>query len=194
MVRLIGITLEQWLDIKFGNHKKVDKEIKEGVVATWLIRSYRKQFKEYMEIKRLLENNEVPWVDEKPWLEDGIWKEPNDDHIFIECKPFRFKNGLAEWPLVMERRGYGLEDGDLKEEALKEKAILEGSWGDENRKGNNFSSWLKESFSNYHELDYGLMLKLKEYWRGKKDEKESYEDAWSNHLPNDEFVQFVIDC
>ncbi|GJU45595.1 hypothetical protein Tco_1202861 [Tanacetum coccineum] len=42
-------------DIKFGNHKKVDKEIKEGVVATWLIRSYRKQFKEYMEIKRLLE-------------------------------------------------------------------------------------------------------------------------------------------
>ncbi|GJZ09492.1 hypothetical protein Tco_0543775 [Tanacetum coccineum] len=40
----------------------------------------------------------------------------------------------------------GLKDGDLKDEALKEKSILEGSWGHENRKENNFCSWLKESF------------------------------------------------
>ncbi|GJS82929.1 hypothetical protein Tco_0749470 [Tanacetum coccineum] len=81
----------------------------------------------------------------------------------------------------------GLEDGDLKEENLKEKAILEGSWGHENRKGKNLCSWLKESFSNYHELDYEFMLKLKEYWWGKKEEEESSEDAWSNYLPNDEW-------
>ncbi|GJR65928.1 hypothetical protein Tco_0011993 [Tanacetum coccineum] len=37
------------------SHKKVSKEIMEEVVSTWLIRSYRKQFEEYMEIKRRLE-------------------------------------------------------------------------------------------------------------------------------------------
>ncbi|GJT43359.1 hypothetical protein Tco_0952074 [Tanacetum coccineum] len=47
--------IEQWLDLKFDDHKKVDKEVMEEVVSTWLIRSYKKQFEEYMEIKRKLE-------------------------------------------------------------------------------------------------------------------------------------------
>ncbi|GKD88424.1 hypothetical protein Tco_1363931 [Tanacetum coccineum] len=59
LVKPIDITLEQWLDLKFGDRKKVDKEIVEGVVGTWLIRSYKKQFEEYMEIKRRLEVNEI---------------------------------------------------------------------------------------------------------------------------------------
>nr|GEV71460.1 MAK10-like protein [Tanacetum cinerariifolium] len=58
LVKLINITFEQWLDLKFIDHKKVDKEIMERVVATWLIQSYRKQFKEYMKIKRRLEKEE----------------------------------------------------------------------------------------------------------------------------------------
>ncbi|GKC27684.1 hypothetical protein Tco_1034978 [Tanacetum coccineum] len=225
LVKLIDITLEQWLNLKFGDHKKVDKEIIEKVVSTWLVRSYRKQFTEYMEIKRRLEvngintnvecdptnvefpkwgddeevmtedelsnleeedlrfktysdyknawiyewNKEVSWVEEKPWLDDGTWEEPNDD-ICHDCNPFQFKR---------------LEDGDLKDEALKEKAILEGSWGHVNRKGNNFCSWLKECFGNYHELDYKLMMKLEEYRRGKKEKEESSEDAWSNYSSND---------
>nr|GEV83702.1 integrase, catalytic region, zinc finger, CCHC-type, peptidase aspartic, catalytic [Tanacetum cinerariifolium] len=134
LVKLIDITLEQWLDLKFRDHIKVDKEIIEGVVATLLIRSYMKQFKEYMEIKRRLEVNgintnvecdptiiefaiwlaskhndhmlidcKVPWVDEKAWLEDGIWKEPTND-ICHECKPFDFKSGHVEWPLVTREK------------------------------------------------------------------------------------------
>ncbi|GJT81514.1 ribonuclease H-like domain-containing protein [Tanacetum coccineum] len=219
LVKLIDITLEQWLDLKFGDHKKVDKEIMEGVVGTWLIQSYRKQFEEYMEIKKaigaskfnnhmiidwyiksalwlywksgddedvltydelsdLKEENlrEVPWVEEKPWLDDGTWKEPNDD-ICHECKPYSFKSGHVEWPTcnwkedrycnggnlpemiqvgnMVYFQNYewyeGLEDGDLKEEASKEKAILEGSWG-----------------------------------QGKKEEEESREDAWSNYFLNDD--------
>ncbi|GJV94541.1 hypothetical protein Tco_1546118 [Tanacetum coccineum] len=65
----------------------------------------------------------------------------------------------------------GLEDGDSKEETLKEKSILEGSRGHENRKGKNFCSWLKESFGNYHKLDYELMLKLEVYWWERKKRK-----------------------
>ncbi|GKC30335.1 hypothetical protein Tco_1037629 [Tanacetum coccineum] len=51
LVRLIDITVEQWLDLKFGDHKKVDKEIMEEVVSSWLIRSHRKQFEEYTNVK-----------------------------------------------------------------------------------------------------------------------------------------------
>ncbi|GKF73375.1 hypothetical protein Tco_0219707, partial [Tanacetum coccineum] len=32
LVRVIDITMEQWLDLKFGDHRKVDKEIMEEVV------------------------------------------------------------------------------------------------------------------------------------------------------------------
>ncbi|GKB18148.1 hypothetical protein Tco_0852071, partial [Tanacetum coccineum] len=53
LVRLIDV--EQWLDLKYGDHKMVDKDIKDSVISTWLIRNYKKQFDEYMEIKRQLE-------------------------------------------------------------------------------------------------------------------------------------------
>ncbi|GJW18456.1 hypothetical protein Tco_0025892 [Tanacetum coccineum] len=53
----------------------------------------------------------------------------------------------------------GLEDGDLKDEALKEKSIL-----------------------NYHKLDYKLMTMLQEYWWGKKEEEES-------RMTNDDAIQ-----
>ncbi|GKC89526.1 hypothetical protein Tco_1150175 [Tanacetum coccineum] len=55
LIRLIDITLEQWLDLKFGDLRKVDIEVLESVVSTWLIRSYKKQFEEYMKIIRELE-------------------------------------------------------------------------------------------------------------------------------------------
>ncbi|GJU08995.1 hypothetical protein Tco_1125425 [Tanacetum coccineum] len=133
-------------------------------------------FKEFKEFNHLLQIDVD--VDEKPWLEDGICKEPTDD-ICHECKPFGFKSGHVEWPTYNWREdGYynrgdlprmiregnmvyfqyyewyeGLEDGDLKEEALKEKVILQGAWRYENRKGKDFFTWLKESFANQEWFD-----------------------------------------
>ncbi|GJU77981.1 hypothetical protein Tco_1275051 [Tanacetum coccineum] len=52
LARLIDVTVEQWLDLKYGNHKTMDKNIKKGVIGTWLIRSYKRKFEEYLEIKR----------------------------------------------------------------------------------------------------------------------------------------------
>ncbi|GKC78649.1 hypothetical protein Tco_1129423 [Tanacetum coccineum] len=37
LVRLIDMTVKQWLDLKYGDHKTMDKKIKDGVIATWLI-------------------------------------------------------------------------------------------------------------------------------------------------------------
>nr|GEV37283.1 hypothetical protein [Tanacetum cinerariifolium] len=36
LVRLMDITIEQWLDLMPGDHKKVDIKIKEGVISKWL--------------------------------------------------------------------------------------------------------------------------------------------------------------
>ncbi|GKC09255.1 hypothetical protein Tco_1000865 [Tanacetum coccineum] len=52
LVKLIDVTVEQWLDLKYGNHKTMDKNVKKGVIGAWLIRSYKLQFEEYLEIKK----------------------------------------------------------------------------------------------------------------------------------------------
>ncbi|GJX87758.1 hypothetical protein Tco_0339772 [Tanacetum coccineum] len=52
LVKLIDVTVEQWLDLKYGNHMTMDENIKKGVISTWLIRSYKLQFKEYLEIMK----------------------------------------------------------------------------------------------------------------------------------------------
>ncbi|GJT08860.1 retrovirus-related pol polyprotein from transposon TNT 1-94 [Tanacetum coccineum] len=89
---------------------------------------------------------------EEPWSEDGVPYEICD-HI---CEHFHFKNRKAKWPTCnsnedgfcnggelpgMVRVGYmtyfqdykwynKLADGNLKEEALKQKAFYEKLWGD----------------------------------------------------------------
>nr|GEU69258.1 SGNH hydrolase-type esterase domain-containing protein [Tanacetum cinerariifolium] len=52
LVRLIDVIVEQWQDLKYGDHTMVSNESKESVIATWLIRSYKMQFDEYMNIKK----------------------------------------------------------------------------------------------------------------------------------------------
>ncbi|GJZ15085.1 hypothetical protein Tco_0550762 [Tanacetum coccineum] len=95
-------------------------------------------------------NKYVPWVHEKLWTDDGAWKEPAPlEHYF---DPFNYKNGCPECPTCSWRDdGYcnggnlrgayivgnalrcqdfewyeALKDGKLKEEALKNKAIMKG--------------------------------------------------------------------
>ncbi|GJU72866.1 hypothetical protein Tco_1264271 [Tanacetum coccineum] len=52
LVRLMDVTVEQWLDLKYDDHMKMDMNIKKGVIATWLIRSYKQQFEDYTKIKK----------------------------------------------------------------------------------------------------------------------------------------------
>ncbi|GKE63097.1 hypothetical protein Tco_1513464, partial [Tanacetum coccineum] len=137
-----------------------------------------KQFEEYIKIKSRLEvhgintdvecnptNVEFPkWLASKfnnhktmDWYTKNTlwlyWKRGDDEEVLT---------GVEFYDLEEER----LKDGDLKDEALKEKSTLEKSWGHENRKENNFCSWLKESF----------------------EDEESSEDSWSNYLPNAEGI------
>ncbi|GJV80803.1 hypothetical protein Tco_1516673 [Tanacetum coccineum] len=95
-------------------------------------------------------NKNVRWVHEKPWTGAGVWTEPTP--VMHCCKPFSYKNGCSEWPTCSWREdGYcnggnlpgayivgdtlryqdlewydALKDSELKEEALRNKAIMEG--------------------------------------------------------------------
>ncbi|GJU07832.1 hypothetical protein Tco_1124262 [Tanacetum coccineum] len=322
-VRFIDVTMEQWLDLKYGNYKTMNKDFKKGVIDIRLIRSYKLQFEEYLEIKRQRETYarevdmeynpsnlvfaewltskfynhlEMDWYtmntlwvywmrgddevvlrnkedsnlkdknnndeheiakvfrietnlfdyetplcvkfnefnyllnidsklftyniqrtktyedyenklknkDDEPWSEDGVPYEMCD-HI---CEPFRFKNGKAKWPTCnsnedgfynrgelpgMVRVGYmtyfqdyewydELANGNLKEEALKQKSIYEKSWGDASQTVINFCAWLKRSFKNFHELNYELLANLQDYWRKLNDHECSLFSNWKDHI------------
>ncbi|GJZ86667.1 hypothetical protein Tco_0658277 [Tanacetum coccineum] len=95
-------------------------------------------------------NKDVPWVDEKPWTNAGVWTKPTP--VKHTCKPFNYKTGCSEWPTCSWRDdGYcnggnlpgtyiignqlhyqdyewyeALEDSELKDLALRNKAIMEG--------------------------------------------------------------------
>ncbi|GKA08989.1 hypothetical protein Tco_0688320 [Tanacetum coccineum] len=100
-------------------------------------------------------NIDVPWVDEKPWTKTRVWTEPTPVNHY--CKPFNYKTGCSEWPTCSWKNdGYcnrgnlpgayivgnslhyqdyewhdTLMDSELKEQALRNKAIMEGSISDE---------------------------------------------------------------
>ncbi|GKC27351.1 VIER F-box protein 2 [Tanacetum coccineum] len=95
-------------------------------------------------------NKDVPWVDEKPWTNAGVWTKPAP--VKHTCKPFNYKTGCSEWPtcswmddrycngrnlprtyIIENQLHYqdyewyeALEDCELKDEALRNKAIMEG--------------------------------------------------------------------
>ncbi|GJR66044.1 hypothetical protein Tco_0012109 [Tanacetum coccineum] len=92
---------------------------------------------------------DVLWVDEKPLTNIGVWTEPKP--VIHTCKPFNYKTGCSEWPtcswmndgycnrgnlpgtFIIENQLHyqdyecyeALEDSELKDEALRNKAIME---------------------------------------------------------------------
>ncbi|GJY23584.1 hypothetical protein Tco_0397242 [Tanacetum coccineum] len=131
-------------------------------------------------------NNDIARGPGEPWLENGV---PYQlcDHI---CEPYHFKYGKTKWPTCdsdidgfcnggklpgmvrvrnmtyfQDHKWYDeLVDRKLKEETLALKAKGEGSWGDAAPGVMKFCIWLKNSFENFHELDYDVLVKLQECW------------------------------
>ncbi|GKD12465.1 hypothetical protein Tco_1196872 [Tanacetum coccineum] len=98
----------------------------------------------------IAENKDVPWVDEKPWSGTAVWTKPKP--VKHTCEPFNYKTGCLEWPTCSWKEdGYcnrgnlpgtyiienqlhyqdyewydTLDDCELKEEALRNKVIMDG--------------------------------------------------------------------
>ncbi|GJS36774.1 hypothetical protein Tco_0535156 [Tanacetum coccineum] len=160
-------------------------------------------FKTYEEYKNnwIYEwNKDVPWVHEIPWTENGVWKEPTP--VKHHCKPFNYKSGCSEWPTYSWKDdgycnggnlpGYyiignilryqdlewyeALKDGKLKEEALKNKAIMEGMIGEDEKSSN--EGWRRwGNFDNTNHDNEGSENVMK-----KEDEERS--DVFDDHEPS----------
>ncbi|GJX64433.1 hypothetical protein Tco_0298776 [Tanacetum coccineum] len=156
-------------------------------------------------------NKNVPWVNEKPWTDTGVWTEPAP--VVQCCKPFNYKSGYSKWPTCSWREdGYcnggnlpkayivgnmlryqdlewyeALKDSELKEEALRNTAIMEGLINDDMESNNEvWKSWddfemqtvdrNEWEYENEHEDEERYDLCDEEYLAVKEDE---YEDSTS---------------
>ncbi|GJR08712.1 hypothetical protein Tco_0791364 [Tanacetum coccineum] len=123
-------------------------------------------------------NENVPWVYDKSWLDNGIWKEPKP--VKHTCKTFNYKTGCSEWPTCSWiEDGYcnggnltgayhignslhyqdlewyeALKDSELKYEALKNKAIMEGLISDDESSNDYWKRWKSHEIF-YHDYDEG---------------------------------------
>ncbi|GJU05136.1 hypothetical protein Tco_1121566 [Tanacetum coccineum] len=113
---------------------------------------------------------DMPWVADRPWLDYGPWMEPCDDIEHV-CKSICFKNRHAKWPTCNWKKDGScnrgdlprmtwignmiyfedyewyeeLEDGELKDEALNNKSILEGLMKVEKESRANNNDEIKEN-------------------------------------------------
>ncbi|GJS71668.1 hypothetical protein Tco_0704509 [Tanacetum coccineum] len=143
-------------------------------------------------------NKDVPWVHKKPWADDGAWKEPTQ--VEHHCEPFNYKNGCSKWPTCSLRDdGYcnggnllgayivgnalryqdfewyeDLKDGKLKEEALKNKAVMEGIIEDEDDELSN-EGWRRWNI--YENTNYGHEERENEMEHEDKERCELFDDS-----------------
>ncbi|GJV00350.1 hypothetical protein Tco_1329620 [Tanacetum coccineum] len=119
-------------------------------------------------------------VYDKPWLDNGIWNEPKP--VKHTCKSFNYKTGCSEWPTYSWREDSycnggdlpgayhignslhyqdlewykALEDSELKNEALRNKAIMKGLINDDESSNDCWKRWKIHEiyYHNYDEGDY----------------------------------------
>ncbi|GKE33644.1 hypothetical protein Tco_1452966 [Tanacetum coccineum] len=165
---------ENWLASKFVNCKTLDIFTKGSLWDYWKMgcdeieptddESFNLEETDHDDEQEI----DVPWLDERPWTDTGVWKELKP--VKHTCKPFNYKTGCSEWPICGWRndefynggnllRAYiirnilryqdfewydSLKDSELKEQALRNKAIMDGLIDDDND---------DESRYEYHEAD-----------------------------------------
>ncbi|GKB22715.1 hypothetical protein Tco_0862116 [Tanacetum coccineum] len=91
-------------------------------------------------------NKDIPWVNEKPWTDAGVWTEPTPvKHYF--GKSLHYQD--YEWY-------ESLKDSELKEQALRNKAIMEGLISDDESCNDGWKRWESHeiTYHNHDEIDY----------------------------------------
>nr|GEX39372.1 hypothetical protein [Tanacetum cinerariifolium] len=155
-------------------------------------------------------NNTMTRDLEEPWSDNGV--------PYQLCEPYLFKNGMTKWPTCssdidgfcnegelprmvrvgcmtyfQDHKWYDeLVDGKLKEETLTHKAKVEESWGDATPGVMKLCAWLKNSFGNFHELDYNVLVKMQECW-WKEHEKE-HRDPSTCRVRRIEMIKYSFDA
>ncbi|GJY96800.1 integrase, catalytic region, zinc finger, CCHC-type containing protein [Tanacetum coccineum] len=143
----------EWLRSKNFNYKTMDQYTMKALWIYWIRGDDEVELtdEEYSDDEdEIAKNKDVPWVDEKPWTDTGVWTELKP--VKHTCEPFNYKTGCSEWPTYSWKEdGYcnggnllvtyiienqlhyqdyewyeALDDSELKKEALRNKAIMDG--------------------------------------------------------------------
>ncbi|GKA90116.1 hypothetical protein Tco_0811928 [Tanacetum coccineum] len=145
------VAFTEWLGLKFFNYKTMDHYTMKALWIYWIRADDEvKLTDEEPSDDKDEVAEDVPWVDEKPWTNAGVWTKPTP--VKHTCKPFNYKTRCSEWPTCSWKDdGYcnggnlpgtyiignpttnnqgitvyeALEDSELKDEALRNKSIME---------------------------------------------------------------------
>ncbi|GJT89748.1 hypothetical protein Tco_1078593 [Tanacetum coccineum] len=160
------VAFTEWLGSKFFNYKTMNHYTMKALWMYWIRGDDEVELTDeesYDDENEITEN--APWVDEKPWTNTGVWTKPTP--IEHTCKPFNNKSGCSEWPTCSWKDdGYcnggklprtyiignqlhyqdyewyeALEDCELKDEALRNKVIMEGSINDDESCNDCWKRW-----------------------------------------------------
>ncbi|GJY09842.1 hypothetical protein Tco_0378027 [Tanacetum coccineum] len=219
LVRLIDVTMEQWLDLKYGNHKTMDINIK------FLIKKGVYWMRGDDEV--VLSNEEVSDLND----------ENNDDEQEIG-EIFRIETNLFDYetPLYTEfnyllkvdtelfthdiQRTETYEDYENKsnnkvDEPWSEDGVpyemcdhsyepfrfknMKAKWPTCSSNDNGFYNegelprMVRRAFRNFHELDYELLVKLQDYWWKVNDQECSPFASWRDHIRGP-YANFITTC
>ncbi|GJX35077.1 hypothetical protein Tco_0246634 [Tanacetum coccineum] len=100
-------------------------------------------------------NKNVPWAYDKPWLDNGIWNWREDGYCNGGNLPRarHIGNSLHYQDLEWYE---ALEDSELKDEALQNKAIMEGLISDDESSNDCWKRWKSHEiyYHNYNEGEF----------------------------------------
>ncbi|GJV73323.1 hypothetical protein Tco_1493318 [Tanacetum coccineum] len=108
-------------------------------------------------------NRDVPCVDEKPWTYTGVWTEPtpkNDGY----CNEGNLPGAYIVGNLLhyQDYKWYeALKDSELKEQALKNKAIMEGLISDDESCNDSWRIWESHEITNVSLCSVPVQMKLR---------------------------------
>nr|GEX64028.1 putative reverse transcriptase domain-containing protein [Tanacetum cinerariifolium] len=153
---------------------KVRWNSRRGPEFTWERKdSFKKKYPHLFTNRTFVVREPVPFsCTSRFYCGDGIAK--NRAIILASSVPLHWPVPLRELPGMVRVRNITyfqdykwhdeLADGKLKEETLIQKAKVEELWGNATPSVMKFCSWLINSFWNFHELEYNVLVKLQECW------------------------------
>ncbi|GJT93857.1 retrovirus-related pol polyprotein from transposon TNT 1-94 [Tanacetum coccineum] len=105
------------------------------------------EFKTYDKYEQELNKDMARGLNEQ-WSDNGV---PYQlcDHI---CEPYRFKNIITKWPTCSSDINGFCNGGELLRMGDATPGVMK------------FCTWLKNSFGDFHELGYDVLVKLEECW------------------------------
>nr|GEX99751.1 hypothetical protein [Tanacetum cinerariifolium] len=168
LVRLINVTVEQWLDLKYGNHKTIDINIKKGVIVT-ITKVIKEEF-EKLESLKISDDSFTCNTSFKTFHKEFNRMSRMDDDLFAyEVEIPR----LASVP-------YNLNEKDKSEQPMTHGSDVDMEYDPSNTRGDDEVELTdKESFDSYDDDEVDKIFRIDTNWN--KDILWVHEKPWTDN-------------